>query len=369
MKKILFALAVLFGCSTVGFTQTNFIATLQHEGEFVHFYGAGALTAAYNAAEKGDIITLSPGTFLSPGTINKSITLRGTGIETEDSTYSIGLQNLTFVSGVVTFQNTDSSNVIIVEGIRFLNKVKVENNNSGNGQGQIKFLKNYMESFEASKANTYSEESGPKIQFYNNIISDLVLYTKSFPNIHFYNCFVKDPRWDGDASETIVSFLNCVIKWGKTRINYTGNYSAHPYRERAHFMNFYNCIFNNAIEPHPYTFVNNVLPNTATCYNCLSINEGSLFNNIVSGSNNKTVENISNIFVTYSADPEWREYFELTTVAMETYNGTDGTQIGMQGGNYPYTTTVQYPIITKFYVDSQTNKEGNLNIEVKVDGK
>ena len=57
MKKIIFAMAVLFGCAMESNAQTNFIATLQHEGEFTHYYGAGALTEAYNAADTNDIIT------------------------------------------------------------------------------------------------------------------------------------------------------------------------------------------------------------------------------------------------------------------------------------------------------------------------
>ena len=59
----------------------------------------------------------------------------------------------------------------------------------------------------------------------------------------------------------------------------------------------------------------------------------------------------------------------MTEEAKNTYIGTDGTQVGMYGGNYPYNTKVQYPIITSFGSDVQTSKEGILNINVEVDGQ
>lgn len=373
MKKILFAMAALLGCATVSFAQTSFIATLQHEGEFTHYYGAGALTSAYNAAATGDIITLSPGTFTSPGTINKSITVRGTGIESVDSTWVTGRSNLTFVSGDVTFQSTDSTFVTTIEGIRFINTVIIQNNSSENGQGTIKFIKDYVGAVNATAASSFSIERGPKVRFYDNIIYDFVFKTNSYPDYLIYNSFVKDPRWDGTASETTTTFVNCVIKWQKDSYRDSGSwgvYGYYPFRDYSYYINYYNCIFNSNIEYSSTSYRrNSIFPNTTTCMNCLSINEGSLFNNLVSGANNKTVGSVSDVFKTYNSDAGWKETFELTDAAKEAYIGTDGTQIGMQGGNYPYTTTVQYPIITKFKADAQTNKAGILNVDVEVDGK
>ena len=66
---------------------------------------------------------------------------------------------------------------------------------------------------------------------------------------------------------------------------------------------------------------------------------------------------------------EGHKWHELTPEAQETYLGTDGTQVGQYGGNYPYNTKVQYPIVTNFSSDVQTSKEGILNINVEVDGQ
>lgn len=349
MKKILFAMAALFSCINVSYAQTSFIATLQHESEFSHYYGAGALTSAYNAAVDGDIITLSPGTFTWSGTFNKGITLRGAGVEASEKTY---------ISSNVTFASTDNARETTVEGIRFSNSVDVENNSSGTGQGAIKFIKNIIQSLYAKRASSYSSDKGPAVRFYNNSIYNLYFYDYTHPDFLFYNCYVTNPySSSSNFSETTTAFVNCVINWTST------------YSSSAYYLNFYNCIFNWTYSYYGGSDTSYLLPNTATCYNCLSINKGQLFRDLVSGGNNWTAGNASDVFLTYRTSHSEGENFSLTETAKATYIGTDGTEVGMQGGNYPYSTTVQYPVITTFSSDSQTDKNGSLNIEVEVDGK
>ena len=343
-------MVAIFGFATVSFSQTSFIATLQHEGEFTHYYGAGALTSAYNAAESGDIITLSPGTFSTPGTINKGITLRGAGIEATEKTY---------ISGGTTFASTDETMVTIVEGITFNNATYIQNNSTGTGQGTIKLIKNRFQELHATNAGTYSTDKGPAVRMYNNLIHGQMFFNNNTsPDFLFYNCYVVNPYCSSPFSETTTAFVNCVISW-----------TDYDRAEKAYYLNFYNSIFNWLYGWYGGDFTGYILTNTATCYSCLSINKSTLFNNLVSGGNNKTVATAAEIFATYTNSWKEGETFELTDAAKEAYIGTDGTQIGMQGGNYPYTTTVQYPVVTKFNADAQTNKAGMLNVEVEVDGK
>ncbi len=350
MKKFFITMTALFSFATVSLAQTSFIATLQHEGEFTHYYGTGALKSAYDAAGTGDIITLSPGTFSTPGTINKGITLRGTGIEETEKTY---------ISGETTFASTDETMVTTVEGITFNNSTYIRNNSTGTGQGTIKLIKNRFRGLNATKAGTYSTDKGPAVRMYNNLIHGrMFFYENTSPDFLFYNCYVENPYCSSPFSETTTTFVNCVISWT--------DYSSAAY---AYYLNFYNSIFNWISASYSGNNAGYILPATATCYNCLSINKSTLFNDLVSGGNNKTVATAPEIFTTYTNSWKEGETFELTGAAKEAYIGTDGTQIGMQGGNYPYTTTVQYPVVTKFNADAQTNKAGMLNVEVEVEGK
>ena len=59
----------------------------------------------------------------------------------------------------------------------------------------------------------------------------------------------------------------------------------------------------------------------------------------------------------------------MTETAKATYLGNDGTEIGIQGGVYPYNIKVQYPIITNLSSDAQTTKDGKLNVKIEIDGK
>ena len=338
-------MAALLGCATMSFAQNNYVATLQHEGEFTHYYGSGALTSAYNAATEGDIITLSPGTFSSPGTIDKGITLRGPGI-------GKGIAR-SYISGETTFCATDSSRIVKVEGIHFSYRSYVKNNASGNGQGKIIFMKSLMSGLIANAAGTYSTDKGPAVRFYNVDFGDIFYYeSNSYPDIFVYNSWVRNPH--SNFGETTSAFMNCVVHYDGDAIS------------RAYNMNFYNCIFYFSGAPlnSAYGAYYASLPNSATCYNCLSVDKSNLFDKQIYGGNNNTSTSSK---VWNSA--ENHDWCELTEEARNTYLGTDGTQVGFYGGNYPWNTDVQYPIITQFNTDVQTSKEGILNINVEVDGK
>ena len=119
MKKYLTILVAIIGYSTVCIAQSNFVATLSHDGNFTHYYGSGALQSAYNASEDGDIITLSPGTFSLSG-MYKAITLRGTGIDATKSSV---------ISSVVDIIPKYEGEIVI-EGVRFSGGLKVYNDYS-----------------------------------------------------------------------------------------------------------------------------------------------------------------------------------------------------------------------------------------------
>lgn len=339
MKKNLFFFAALLCSFNVANAQVNFIATLQHGNTTTQYYGGGAFVSAYNTAEDGDVITLSPGTFSSPGNFTKGITLRGAGIDAAQKT---------FISGETHFYSDDAAKTTTVEGIVFSSGTYIYNNKNDQSHGKINFIKDRMSIYVRQQNNP--TETGPVVRIYNSICNHIEFASNSHPDFIFYNCFINNPN-SSLSTTTTSAFVNCVIR-----------HSSY-YAQYAHYLNFHNCIFNNT-----YTYTQS-LPNTATCFNCLSIKNSSLFSNLVSGSNNKTVGTTAEVFKTYTGDYQYGETFELTDEARINYLGTDGKQRGMQGGNYPYNSTVQYPIITKFESATETTKGGKLNIDIQVDGK
>lgn len=365
MKKL--AITLLFAAfAVVSFAQVTDVATLQHEGALSHFIGKDGLKAAYNAAVDGDIITLSPGTFNSTGDFKKGITLRGAGIDADLETY---------IQGDVNFYSMDSTLVTTVEGIKFSNNVNVLNNSTGAGQGKIKFVKNYFNSeLRFNVSGTYSTVSGPRCYFYNDIINHyLYFYRNSYPNAIFSNCFITYPESDLQATTTSC-FVNCIVNYKRGNDNYY--YDIHY----SHYLNYLNCIFYWRTNNGRYDYR---LPSTATAINCLAnvwntwINKTDytwIFGDLPYGSsinnwyNNDT--DLSKLFKTYRGG-QWTkgETFELTDSVAALYLGTDGTQVGMQGGAFPYTSTVSYPVITTFNPATSTTKDGKLKVEAIVDEK
>lgn len=59
--------------------------------------------------------------------------------------------------------------------------------------------------------------------------------------------------------------------------------------------------------------------------------------------------------------------YELTDEAAATYKGTDGTQLGIFGGSYPYTLTPSTPVVTKVVMPSTPDANGKLPFEITVE--
>lgn len=335
MKKIILFLVALLCSFGAAMAQVNFVATLQHGDSITNYYGGVAFEQAYNAAEDGDVITLSAGTFsFGPRDFKKGITVRGTGIDAEKKT---------FISSEVHFYSDEETKVADIEGIVFNQIVRIYNDANETAHGKINFIKNRFIGYFYVVKNGNPTEEGPSVSVYNCIYDYNIHFDGGTnPDICFYNSYIQYVS-SGLAKQTKTSFVNCVLR------NSVEGY----------YLNFFNCIFTNFYL---------TLASTVTCYNCINATGySSLFGRVVSGENNKDVSGA--IFKTYTNGYNYGETFELTDEAAETYLGTDGTQVGMQGGVYPYNTTVQYPIITKFESVPQTTKEGMLSIDVQVDGK
>lgn len=56
--------------------------------------------------------------------------------------------------------------------------------------------------------------------------------------------------------------------------------------------------------------------------------------------------------------------FTLTDEAAAKYLGTDGKQIGLYGGEVPYSEKPYVPVITKFEVPSTVDADGKLSVTV-----
>ena len=323
MKRIIFAICTIL-CANVLFAQEQ-LATLKHNGNISVYYGQNAFVEAYNAAANGDIITLSDGTFnvpLSgryPAPITKGITLRGNGAQPDSVRGTQGTYFLTQIN----VQNLQDTASFEAEGI-------------------------FFQDFQVSSSY----------------------------DIKLTNCCVENINATGCGLQA----RNCIIKGGA----YWGVYT-HPH-------NFTNCVLGPISAG---TF--GTLPDHSILTNCIikgydddSNSNSSLFNNciiIAYGSHNmgETCNNsilcgfnnlpgttnvameVSDVFetwdgATFSFDPNT---YKLKANVANSVLGNDGTQVGIFGGDFPFSLTPSYSVIKRLDVPNRTDENGILNIDVE----
>ena len=341
MKKKLILIAFALILSVASFAQQQ-LAVLNHNNTITAYYGADALISAHNAAETGDIITLSSGVFNATN-ITKAVTIRGAGAWA-DTTGG----NTMVSSGFVIDVAQDETHHLTIEGIYvpgsiiiytaynpqfikcFFQRIGLGEgpNDVGTGSNNASFVNCILalwRPFLGGYWNPYCNAVGT--QFVNSVIMDCNAYSNYDTYI---NCVLKQNP--SDASSRI--FQNCVLYWDYT----------------------------DTIAP---------ANNGTTSFNCLFVQmNADSFNadNLYFPSVGHTLWNIrgmSNVFQTFNGSTEG-ENFELLSSVASTYLGTDGTQIGIYGGAMPFNPRVTSPLIRRITVAPRSNANGQLPVDIEV---
>lgn len=296
----------------------HMVATLQHEGEISCFYGANALYYAHEAAETGDIITLSGGNF-SATDITKAITLRGVGFIPDTIPESLA----TIITGNIAADLTNDTASLTIEGIRF------DNFYYGNLYNP-RFVKCYFESFEYSGNN------------YEGMI-----------NAQFVNCRIKFLYDSGSNA----NFVNSIIWNCRCNITARNSYVNMNYSYGGYTVSVSNCIVcGNSVS------VNSI------AMNCINI--GGALNN-AQQVDCYYFNNYSGVFVyftgpnNYSFNYIYEELLLKEEVANECL-GDDGTQVGIYGGFAPYKDRPNYMVLKRCNVATQTTIDNKLSVEIEV---
>ncbi len=328
MKKI-FSLAFLaiLAFALNANAQSSLIATLSHEGEIKVFYGADALVNAHNAAVHGDVITLSSGSFKSTN-ITKAITLRGAGMVADTTTN----MEPTTLAGAFVINIPDSvSQRLIVEGIYNDERIYLDCAHAP------QVSKSRFKDFEvyAKTATTVTLPS-----FINCRFAGTLKIEKQI-SAEFHNCIINDISLQEDP---FLSFINCYIKYYLCR----------------------NSEYKNCVIDYPDNLYGFDIQRTSTYYNNLLISNANSASLNISNNTNKTIATTA----AGSLTSDYTDYnnYELPADIKELMKGTDGTEIGIHGGNFPYDPTPNNPQITKFDVAKKSTADGKLNIVLEIKG-
>ena len=331
MKKFLISLVMLLNLSVAGlFAQGSLIATLSHGDSIAMYYGNYALRDALNAAESGDVISLSGGSFTAVD-INKAVSIRGAGID-------VSLP--TFINGEFKVSIPDNEEKrLSIEGIRSTATITFKG-----GQGCSSYI---------SKCHLYALTfQGTSISA--NIINCYItnsIYSSDSPlcKVQLMNSFVSGMPDNRLSERSTFLFVNSILDVKNYR---NGSF----YTENGQF---YNCIFFSSQESLQDLKSSNI------ALNCVSINAKDIFaaNEANLGNHFSSFEEL---FKNFTGGNFENQKFELTDEAKAKFLGTDSTEVGWYGGAFPYTSIPSYPRITKMNVANKSTADGKLSVEIEV---
>jgi hypothetical protein len=328
MRAALFVLLLTAGM-TKSFAQTR-VATLQHGDEITAFYGTNALSQAHAAAESGDVITLSSGTF-NACDITKAITLRGAGCYEDTLT---GVQPTCITNGNVHANITEATTYFLtIEGIWF----------------ESSFYHNALNNPWFNKCDfAYFGHSGSGIM----------------QNATFVNCRIRGYYYN--TNSTNIFMINSLLLSGVYNVSATCSLTLN----NSIMVSYSNTSSDAAFVAYNSILINSSFGYGCSLYNCLTLNNSSvsLGNPFMVDCLNYSISYGSTVFVGWISPGNngfIDQSFELKQSFINSFVGTDGTQIGIYGGNVPYNKLPAY-VRTQVNVASQSTDDGMLNVEVEI---
>ncbi|WP_295731806.1 hypothetical protein [uncultured Muribaculum sp.] len=323
MKRLFFVLTLIAAVLTQVSAQTSQLATLLHDGNLSIFYGAGALKDAHEAAVAGDVITLSAGQF-NACTLTKPVTIRGAGMGlTESDNFAVP----TVLTGDFSITiPEDAEHYLVLEGIQHNTSIQISN--VYNPQfikcilGKLSIIGNStMKDAKFIHCDIRNQISASNNITFSSTNSHIVIgsFSTSYLTANYQNCIIETP------STLYHSLLNnCIIKGlgSSTSIKLNGNCTP-----------FY-CVWYGAGVKQPFPY------------------------ETAKGTNTRLDH--ENVF-------KEGTFYELTD-EIKALKTSDGTQVGIYGGNMPFEQTTTVPQISKFSVAPKTSADGKLSIDIEVEG-
>ena len=294
MRKILFLATMLFCASAVMAQNEVLSATLQHSDETSVFTGVDALISACNAAQAGDVITLSAGTFNLNRVLPASISIYGAGYE----------KNETLGTDVTTISNSDlwtsiSDGDIHLEGLYFNKTIRIydfvgEDGNIANFSMKKCYVPGNIE-IQARISNSQISQC-----VVTGSISGL-----DAQNVLISNCWIGGTVWFNTDNSAVIN--NCIIT------GFQG--SANTWR---------NCIFTGYGQYQSY--------GSGLAFNCILRSDVAGWQSYGLQLTDCYTVPCSEIF----ADGTDAAYAATRTFELQqpiVWLGTDGTEAGIRGGN------------------------------------
>lgn len=304
--------------------QTSQLATLLHDGNLSIFYGSSALGEAYDAAQAGDVITLSSGQF-NACDLTKPLTIRGAGM---GLTQMDGFMAPTVISGNFKIAIPENDHYLMLEGIQHNGRVTCQELYDG------QFIRCIF----------------GEIQAPNTTVS-------GFKNLKLFQCDVREGiNINKKDSGSSITGISSHLTIGGTYANsLSGNYKnciievGTPALQNSLFTD---CVLTGLLASYK-------LHSSSTTFYCVWYGLGS--------ATPFPVENGTNTRLTQDNVFKEGTFYELAD-ELKGLSSSDNTEVGIYGGNMPFDPATTVPQISSFKVSPRTSADGKLSIDIEVEG-
>lgn len=324
MKKILLSIVALCCTVVAGAQSTDQIsAILQVDDQTTVYYGATALSKAIQAApDHGGVITLSSGLF-NAVTINKDVKIYGAGYETNTDNGIVE----TNINGTCTINlpaEIAGPHDICIEGVYINRDLNVASAVDG-----LSLTKSSVYSLTFSAAATSCVVTQSYIRYSINSAHDL----------YVQNSYVRGSSISVRNDESNILLNHCIVIDG------------YNFDRADNRFTCTNCILNVGYRNTVQTYTYCLIPNWKD------------LNGFVGSTNNWFDIGVANVF----DDAENTDYTADRTFILKdpsTYKGSDGTQVGVNGGDFPWNKIPSTPIVKNL---KATVNGANLGVEYEAD--
>ena len=322
MKKTIYAIAMMLMTGISAFSQTEDTKVILQSGTNTTIYDGTQISTAIGAANKGDILYLSEGTYDS-FTIDKEILVRGVGENT-------------YINGDVTIAIPNNPNLTqaVLEGVNVSGSIKI---NQPATNLIIRNTKVADVTVTGALTNGLIDRCWITGTFNMNNNTDKTTVKNS--KVYIISA--------GSLTYNKCTFLNCNI--------------AHRANQTTAAV-FTNCIIGGYGDYH---YHNNQL------YHGLGTMESSVFTNTLFNTDDGSIGSSSSQTNCYFVDDYDGACDDSTLESrkdLSEYLGTDGKEVGVYGGTTPFTLDPQVAKVTEstFTVDTDAKK---LTVKLKVAAK
>ena len=343
MKKMFFTLALSAVMLSAGaqITERRMATLVEADGTEV-FYGEDAAKNAYAAAKDGATIILSEGKFNDLTIKGKTVKVYGAGMNDAEESGALKTKIGIYIRADKFYDDAGKEYYAYPEDLYFEGLYMIRCYVYENKEGAI------LNGLSINKCQIEGVSTYELFQVYPKVAGMVVSQSK-IGNVHFSekendalfrNCWINAVETGTDLKSKIV-IDHCILwrSYSNTIAYYTNNIILHDN-----------------------------IPADAMAYNNIIVDKNGISENATGNGNWFGIGTVG-IFAEEGEDGSYAPGKKFTLKYPKTYVGTDGTEVGINGGVTPWNPVSSLPRIVSSKIDNRAAEDGKINVSIKVEAQ